>query len=474
MSIKIRFGSLLGWVLSITPFVSRPNLRSNNLKDLENLHRTPSSDYFKAVNKLKKILPKLAQCWEENQKVFPDDTPPQDWENTLHDFYNDIWNELPDSLKSKAPNYTNFENSTLDYKSAYFKYLKELSYSEYNDIIDNFLQKMDKGKLVNLKKICLSLFGGDHHKVLADPLHKLINSNFKKFFQSIENLGKDFSITYLGSGSVGIAFAVDISGHKFVIKFPKVPSYRRLSKHFDYEQKQLKLYHDLVKKGFNPAKLSIPELVCDSEGKPLSIDGKITVTKFYQGEKLNYKSLSETNRVYITRGLNSKFLLDFIKLYMQFVKEGADLNDISVDNYFYNKDTQTLVFFELAGLDPEHSNRFNQVKELKDESIYASLIFTLITAISTIEHSIFSVIYSREITNQARSIEQGNIFDKRIVQLKKVLNKAIIKNILNRQELQEGIEYLYKVCSSPKVNPNLKISQRGLEYLGWLKEWIKK
>jgi hypothetical protein len=53
VSIKIRFGSLLGWVLSITPFVSRPNLRSNNLKDLENLHRTPSSDYFKAVNKLK-------------------------------------------------------------------------------------------------------------------------------------------------------------------------------------------------------------------------------------------------------------------------------------------------------------------------------------------------------------------------------------------------------------------------------------
>jgi hypothetical protein len=446
-----------------------PSIESNpSTPPPQNIHKAPSKTFNQAVKELEILLSQIVKTWQENQKrLFPSIKLPEDWQNRLHTFYNLVWQKLPSGMKSRVINAKKFNFWSLEEKSNCFNRVKLSFNGNYDEEIKNILRQLNETnekELLEYKNICKCLFGGDNHKDLADPLLQLINSSMNKYLVKPLTDGKHvFNLSCLGSGTVGIAFKVNIYGHEFVIKLPKVPPDRQLFKHFQYEQEQLEIYHDLVKKGYKPKKLLIPELISKDQG--------ITVTKFYKGEKLSSDPSSKVNKKYIEKGLSDDFLLDFIKLYKEFANRGADLSDISVENYFYNADTQSLEFFEFAGFDPEHSNKFRELKELKEYSIYSSLVFTLLTAICTLEHQTFGIRCATAI--KIKDVNK-DVFDNRIEQLKKVLNQALQQKILDRQELKQGIEYLYDVCSSPEVSPNLKISKKGLEYLGWLKAWVEK
>lgn len=458
-----------------------------------NLHDPEPSDIYIAVEKLKKLLPEVLNKWQSVQKILFDKILPQDWENTINQFYLQIWNDLPIQLKNKLSLLSEYQFNNVNFNSLDFKnrlyLLNGLSASyqgakKYEEFLRASIGKIDQEILNQIKHIALALYGNKNlNDFLPSPIIKAIEASLQKHLvkplTTLQVPGLEFSIKSLGSGYVGMAFLVEIDKSKFVLKLPIAPPDRVNFRHFQYEQNNLKQYEEILKKYANqnpPEQDFIPRLIYDARGEPLSKEDEVTVTKYYRGNKLNMtKGGTRCHEEYIRSGLDDDFLLDFIDFYLRFAREGADLSDITLGNYFHNG--VSLAFYELAGLDPDISSRYKELKKLKEESPIAACVFTLLTAISTLEQPKVSERYGEFLREQVRakkSFGAEDFFVHRIGQLVKVFNQAIDKKILNRQELQEGIEYLYKVCSSPNVNPNLKISQRGLEYLGWLKEWIKK
>ena len=465
-----------------------------------NLHDPEPPDIYIAVEKLKNLLPEVLNKWQLAQKELFSKTLPNNWEKYINKLYKQIWDDLPQLFQRILCRISNeiFGNSdfnSLDFKDRLYLLngLRTASFDGEN--YENFLRasigKIDQKILNKIKHIALAFYGNKNiNEFLPIPIIKAIEASLQKHLveplTSLELPGFECSIKSLGRGYVGMAFLVEIDKSKFVLKLPIAPPDRDHFKHFQYEQKNLKQYEVILKKYADqnpPEQDFIPRLIYDAKGEPLSKENEVTVTKYYQGKKLNMTKGEihcndenfRLNEEYIRSGLDDDFLLDFIDFYLRFAREGADLSDITLGNYFHNG--ASLAFFELAGLDPDTTTRYKDLKNLREASPMAACIFTLLTAISTLEQPRVSERYGEFLREQVRAKESfgaEDFFIHRIAQLIKVFNQAINKKILNGKELQEGIEYLYKVCSSPNVNPNLKISQRGLEYLGWLKEWIKK
>jgi hypothetical protein len=456
-----------------------------------NLHDPEPSDIYIAVEKLKKFLPAVLEKWESGQNNLFQMTLPDNWRDTISKLYKHIWINLPDSFKDKIVDRMKVFNLGNDFVSlqnprdqlTLLNFLNQETIQEqtFNEFLVRALKTMKSETLKTIKYIALAL-STEHrlYDLFPDPIIKALDESIEKHLvKPLINLkadGFDVRIEYLGKGFVGIAFLVEIDKSKFVLKLPYAPPQTKKYKHFQYEQKNLKHYEEILKKYADqnpPEQDFIPRLIYDAQGEPLSQVDKVTVTKYYQGRSL-FKILSnnKTTEDYIRSGLDDDFLLDFIDFYLRFAREGADLGDITVGNNYHNG--VSLVFYELAGLDPELIPRFGELKNFRQDSPVAACVFTLLTAISTLEQTKISSNYALQLRNKAKNIAPSeDFFLHRIAQLVKVFEQALKQKILDSQELKKGIVHLYDVCSSPNVSPNLKITSKGLEYLRFLKDWIE-
>ena len=466
----------------------------------DSLHNSIPTDTYGAIEKLKKLLPFVLNKWKLGQETLFKKSLPRDWEKSINELYEHIWKDLPNNIKNVLIQVSKSLFGQVEFNNLAFEdrlyLLNGLRYVPINkksfyDWLLESIVKIDQGQLNQIKYIALALYGDKKiNDLLPSPIIKAIEESFKKHLvealTSLKVSGLEFSIRLLGRGYVGMAFLIELDGSKFVLKLPIAPKSRANFKHFQYEQKNLNHYEEILQKYADqnpPEQDFIPRLIYDAQGQPLSQTDEVTVTKYYQGEKLNMTKGEiycndenfSLNEAYIRSGLDDDFLLDFIDFYLRFAREGADLGDITLGNFFHNG--ASLAFFELAGLDPDTSTRYKDLKRLREASPMAACIFTLLTAISTLEQPKVSERYGKFLRQQVRASEQfgaEDFFVHRIGQLVKVFEQAIDKSILNRQELKQGIDYLHKVCSRSEVSPNIKISKKGLEYLGWLKAWVEK
>jgi hypothetical protein len=465
---------------------------------VSDLHNQEPPDTFGATEKLKKLLPIIVSTWEEKQRLLFESSLPNEWKDKIKDLYVHIWSQLPNELKDRLSKlslslFRNKEFHSLSLKQQNYllntlsKQKVKIGEKNFDLFLSNVIKDYKQEKLKPIKKIALSLYCDQPiSEILPSLVVKGVEESIKKhLILPIVNLGQNCSIKFLGKGYVGMAFLVKIDGCEFVIKLPIAPKGKKLFQHFPYEQKNLRRYEEILKKHADknlPEQDFIPRLIYDADGQELSLEGKVLVTKFHTGTRLysanKIQKLSKddsklvVNENYFRSGLDDDFLLDFIDFYLRFLAEGADLSDITVGNYFHNG--VSLFFYELAGPDPEIMPRFEELKNLQTSSPIAACVFTLLTAISTLEQPKVSVEIANYLRQQYQeTFDVEDFFRHRIAQLIKVFQMAINKNILSRDDLKNGINILDEICSDPKVSPNLRLSKKGLEYLGWLKDWVK-
>jgi hypothetical protein len=465
---------------------------------VSDLHNQEPPDTLGATVKLKKLLPTIVSTWEEEQRSLFLSPLPTDWEDKIKDLYVHIWSQLPDELKNRLSQLSlslfgkkEFHSLSLEKQNYLLNQLSKekvtIGEKSFDVFLSDVIKEYKQENLRPIKRIALSLYCDQPiSEILPSPVVRGIEESIKKhLILPIENLGQNGSIKFLGKGYVGMAFLVEIDGCKFVIKLPIAPKGKKLFQHFQYEQKNLRRYEEILKKHADknpPEQDFIPRLIYDAEGQELSLEDKVLVTKFHTGTRLYsankiqklYKDGSKlaVNENYFRSGLDDDFLLDFIDFYLRFLAEGADLSDITVGNYFHKG--VSLFFYELAGPDPEIMPRFDELKKLQTSSPIAACVFTLLTAISTLEQPKVSVgiaNYLRQQYKETFGVE--DFFHHRIAQLIKVFQRAIDKKILSQDELKNGINKLFETCSNPNVSANLRLSDKGLDYLSWLKEWVE-
>jgi hypothetical protein len=468
-----------------------------------NLAEAPKDEsYENSLNELKSLLPKFAKTWSEIQKSIYSKGPDSSWKEDLKSFYIEFWEAVEPRTQAKIN-----ENSIDLFNQEFtdLNVIKKLSAlnSVFESIKDKkklqfffrkIFAKLETKKQENIIKASFILLGDviKLKKLMPSNVIEQINLSLNNSIKEFMALLNDNRIKYLGRGSIGAGFLVDLNGHKFVLKVPiaqqKTPGYQT----FCYEQDALKKYEEILDKyPSSPERDFIPRLIKDSFGEYLCLEGKVIVMKYQEGRKIietveipadnssgkkqyKYKSTND----YIRMGLDDKFLMDYIGFYIRFAKEGADLGDISPWNYLHNGNS--LSFFELAGFDPNlaSNSAYKSSDEHRKQYPEAFCIYSLLTAIVSFERDTKKR-YEKQIIGAVAKKTFGlenidQFFGHRIVQLARVLQKSVNEDVISLQDLRKGFADLEKLLDQYKRGNSFTLTGQGHIYLCYLKELVDK
>jgi hypothetical protein len=454
-----------------------------------------------SIEKLKAVLPKFVQRWAEAQNSLFAEKPTENWKEDLEDYYKQIWNDLPTELqekiseKAQEKHESSFE--TVDFKDKLIL-LRSLSDEkveglEFHEFIRASLAKFPQNKRDNLIKAALS-FQGENTlwEMMSSPILEkldfLLESSARAFIDSL----KDSRISYLGRGSMGVGFCINIGGNKFTLKVPNAPEDRSNFKSFIYEQKQLSKYEAILKKFSEqnpPEQDFIPRLVLDSNNRYIGIPDKVIVTKFFEGGKIILSDSNETDvregrktltneasEQFLRTGVDDEFLVDFLGFYTRFAKEGADLNDISPWNYLHNGASFSL--FELAGFDPRSSSS-DFIKDLSakiKQNPEAACIFSMLTSISTLEHKTMGSFQRNLIREKADELfgikSEEQFFGHKVGQFVRVMQKSVRKGVISLEDLQKGFKDLEALLKDETDKSYFRLTDRGINYFNHLNNFV--
>lgn len=420
----------------------------------------PPSPYFlpvlannepEALTKLETNLQSISSHWQDmiENFLYADEIPIAQGEKVCHEFLDKIHDRLSLADKTFLNYFTSskFEDLDLGQKNTFIKTLagniakdREI-YCLSKKVFNEDFNEEQRHDLINYGR---NLYGSqEFYENIPLAVNQAIQRDAKKQFEKFAEGFDELQMRFLDSGAVGVAFQVNIDGHKFVVKMPAAGMMSDSHSAFCAEEKQWDEYeksiHELIvdKEFDHEWQRFLPSRLRNSDGVPIAIPGEIQALKFLEGENLiSVKGREwEVSQSFLNNGVSDEFMLKVMKCLLTFARKQMSLNDIAPHNLLHNKEG-----FKILELASPNTHRGSSIdnerrdKVFKDNPELATLFIMMESFLIFAAKKRSSGIASAMYAEAHDPIKQG------VLQMQRILKLAVKKGIMNKQEIQKAFK----------------------------------